>query len=161
MAYDENTDAAVSARADSLLELADRVEKATGPDRGLDALITIALNPTRETIVGHKPGRFPREAIYGPITEFIPMAEENGADAASYLNAPAFTSSLDAAMTLVPEDLAWKLHVTTQESLAHILPDNEHYRGPALAFGVGCTPALALTAAALRTRAAVAASETP
>lgn len=87
-----------------LIALADRVMKAEGPDRRIDALVFIALNPAKQTIVGQKPGRFPQEAIYGPITELIAMAEgaERADDAAEYLGAPRYTASVDAALMLVP-----------------------------------------------------------
>lgn len=71
---------------------------------------------------------------------------------ADMVSAPPYTASIDAASKLVPEGLAWKLHVTTQGALAHILPDNEYYVGPALAFCEGKTGALALCLAALRAR---------
>lgn len=71
---------------------------------------------------------------------------------ANMVSAPLYTTSLDAASELVPKGLAWKLHVTTQVALAHILPDNEYYLGPAVAFGDGKTAALALCLAALRAR---------
>lgn len=144
-----------------LEELAGRVEGLSGPDRGIDALIMIALNPERQTIIGHKPGQFPREPIYGPITEFVSMAEANGKDAADYLNAPQYTASIDAAMTLVPKGL--RLMLSEWDDEEHLRP-----RGPWQAvlsvpgadasFDLmrgyrcehGATPAIALTAASLR-----------
>lgn len=134
----------------SLIELAERVEKADGPDRGLDALIAIALDPERQVIVDHEPGRFPRKAIYGPVTKLVPMAEANGEDAADYINAPRYTASLDAAMTLVPEGHNWAVEHSTDGDGAWCYDKNVNNTGPSLA----ATPALALTAAALRARAA-------
>lgn len=134
-----------------LNELAAKVEALSGPDRGIDALITIAMDPKRQTIVGHKPGRFPREPIYGPITEFVEMAEENGKDAADYLNAPAYTASIDAAMTLVPTDA--RLIVDSDGCHCRITKRDDaawHWNGFA---ALASTMALAITAAALRARA--------
>jgi hypothetical protein len=97
------SDNPMSARRDELMALADRVEALAGPCRRVDARVYIALNPTEQTIIGHKPGRFPQDPIYGPITEFIDMAEnsKDARDIANFINAPAFTASFDAAMTLV------------------------------------------------------------
>jgi hypothetical protein len=154
-----------------LLALAERVEKAAGPSFTLDALITIAIDPQRQTVVDQEPGRFPRKAIYGPITEFIPMAEENGKDAAQYLNAPAYTASLDAAITLAPEGWlldqvgenwrtgAWIARVAERASPKLIEAfDAGRVIGRESEGGEAATPALALTAAALRARAASAPS---
>lgn len=79
--------------------LVGRLEAATGADRELDGWITCALDPTRQTIVGQKPGRFPRDPIYGTITQV--MSEIGGKDGADYISAPPYTASIDAAMTLV------------------------------------------------------------
>lgn len=128
-----------------LLKLAERIEMATGPDRDIDGWITVALDPDRKTIVGAVPGRFPQEPIYGTISDI--MAELGGKDGADYINAPAYTTSLDAAMTLAP---AWC-------EVALMIADGCGYAG------VGKTPgdctvkaatlALALCAASLRARA--------
>jgi hypothetical protein len=141
----------------TLIELAERCEQAKGQSFTLDALITIAIDPERQTIVGQKPGRFPQDPIYGPITEFIPMAEANGSDAAQYLRAPAYTASVDAALTLVPvfqtEDGPRPAdyileHVnsglTIGARVGHNDPDRTSW---------GATDALAICAAALRARA--------
>lgn len=135
----------------TLIELAERCEKAEGLSFTLDALITIALDPERQTIIGHKPGRFPRDPIYGPITEFIPMAEANGLDAAQYLDAPRYTTSIDAALTLVPED-------RFVGALSQCDPGGEWYariecHSAVYEDATAATPALALSAAALRARA--------
>jgi hypothetical protein len=138
--------------------LADRVEGLSGPDRGLDALIAIAIDPTRYIIVGTKPGPFPQDPIYGPVTDLIDMAEANGGDVAGYLSAPAYTASLDAAMSLVPEGLGigWRMTDGAGGPAAEIWDIDldsvtERYH---VAANPTATPALALTAASLRAIAA-------
>ena len=114
---------------DELLELADRVEAATGPDRELDRAIRDTLN----------------------------LAHDYGADWGSrgrdIAQAFPYTASLDAAMTLVPEEVFWRLGHDGEG------PDPSQFRAEMLmvfsrsshsAVAVAATPALALTAAALR-----------
>lgn len=118
----------------ALLELAERCEKAEGPDRELDAGIALAIGwrdciPCAFNGVKHRMG--------------------------GILNAPAYTASLDAAMTLVPEGYHWQAGVGIETEYGH--------RDKAYAWcsqedcgelSVAATPALALCAAALRARAA-------
>jgi len=108
-----------------LRELAERCEQATGPDRELDAAI---FNWMRDN-AGLVPSR-------------------------SHLAYPfyAFTESLDAAMTLVPEGYGWWLYryETPQGSQASVAIPEE-----ALTRCYSKTPALALCATALRARAAL------
>lgn len=99
-----------------LLELAERCEKATGPDRHLNLAIA--------------------NAIYG---------DDLAPPGTSY----AFTSSLDAAMTLVPEGQEWAGGFEDGAAFAHV-----HVPGEYAELIEAATPALALCAAALRARAA-------
>lgn len=138
-------------------KLAERCEAATGPDRVIDGLVHVAANPDTPWIIGHEPGRFPRKAIYGTLSDFRDaLLGENGADFADAINAPAYTASIDAAMTLVPEGVNIGLHIDhngcdcawSSRAIGwqpRVVPGN--------------TPALALCAAALRARAAL--STTP
>jgi hypothetical protein len=138
-----------------LLKLAERCEAASGPDRTLDALIAIALDPGRQIIVGSEPGRFPQKPIYGPVSTLIPMAEANGRDAADFISAPLVTASLDAAMTLVPPGEAWCLDYEPSNNppwvadLTCFAPRGQDGQDSDL-YVHAATPALALTAAALR-----------
>jgi hypothetical protein len=119
-----------TSRAD-LLALAERVEQASGPDRELDAEIAAATG-----------------ALYGPRhktyieSRTIEYIEES---------ALRYTASLDAAMRLVPEDGFGSL-------IAGKWPDGSTgfvavVTKPSRAEAEARTPALALTAAALRTQA--------
>jgi hypothetical protein len=83
-----------------LLELADRAEGASGPSGHLDTQIFILLDPDAQHIVGQKPGRFPQEPIYGPRSTFWDWALDESVEPPEIGAVPAFTSSLDAAMTL-------------------------------------------------------------
>lgn len=106
-----------------LVELAERCEAATGPDRELDYLIAKAIG-------GYRFG----DALHGAMSRF--------------------TESLDAAMSLVPEGLCWRLGVNGNPkakllggSAAAILGDDF---GTDISKAGAATPALALCAAALR-----------
>jgi len=114
-------------RAD-LLALAARVEAATGADRELDREIDRALFP-----------QYWRRS-------------ETGSWFSNYVHRPpAFTASLDAAASLVPE--GWAYHIAVRPWF-----DVFQAKGSVWAFGQrvasftasAATPALALTAAALR-----------
>jgi len=151
-----------------LEELAVRCEAATGADRDVDGWAFCSVNPDETTVIDHEPGRFPRKSIYGPVS--VIMDKIGGKDGAEYLCAPAYTSSLDAAMTLVPAGL--RLTFSEWDDEKHLRP-----RGPWQAiltkagsgssfndmFGYRCdhaaTPALAVCAAALRARHALALSK--
>lgn len=121
----------------TLLDLASRVEAATGPDRELDALIA-PLQGLRVVDEGHPIGRM----CYDSAGSSLPL--------------PRYTASFDAAMTLVPEDHAVDLTVWPKRHRASVLPvyedgDRWLHRGSDPHFTVhAATPALALTAAALR-----------
>jgi hypothetical protein len=75
-------------------ELIERLEKATGPDRELDGAIALSLGWTFQKMKGDsKPYyRKPGETTYYMRSEV-----------------PAYTASIDAALTLVPEGWAYQL----------------------------------------------------
>lgn len=129
-----------------LLALADRCEAAEGADRELDWLIAIALNEVPihsvTTGAGMPYGWFRREGQWSLIKtkESDPRA---GID--TWTPEPR-TASLDAAITLVPEGFRY---VITPGKVA-LLPDGQ---GPDFRSDAA-TDALALSAAALRARAA-------
>jgi hypothetical protein len=118
-----------------------KIEAATGPDRDIDGWITCAIDPDRQTIVDHVPGQFPQEPIYGPIRCI--MEETGGKDGADYIAAPAYTASIDAAMSLVPDNARLQFQSFGGPGPMWLVSPNERYVSAA-------TPALALCAAALR-----------
>lgn len=112
-----------------LLELAARVEGASGADRELDLAIWAAIDPRAPEVIAA--GRKPLEWLH------------------------CYTSSLDAAMTLVPEGMQWSFDSHYKMAgVSRYWDDPQH--GPTCEeyAGEAATPALALTAAALRARAA-------
>jgi hypothetical protein len=98
----------------TLLELAERCEKATGPDRELDAAINRAIHGQRQMVFS-------------------------------------YSNSLDAAMTLVPEEMVWFVEAYpgdhSEAAVRWPYYDADERRA--------ATPALALCAAALKARAAI------
>lgn len=127
-----------------VLALADRVERASGPDRELDVRASLALSGAAysESDVSDmlryrdEPTGYGR---YRPADEYV----------------PAYTASLDAAMTLVPEGigdelLSLMLHRTWEGRIKIKLLDT---LGGQEWHANAATPALALTAAAFRARA--------
>ena len=128
----------------TLLALASRVEAATGADRELDAAIAVAVSddvgawvvePSPSSLFSHQPGWF--------------CTSDNRSH-----KAPAYTASLDAAMSLVPSEAYWRLgHDGDGADPAEYKADvivpklgGVDARGRAIA----ATPPLALTAAACR-----------
>jgi hypothetical protein len=105
-----------------LVELAERCEAATGPDRLFDAEIYVALDGERENVDAL--------AINGQVGSWVPE----------------FTASLDAAMQLVPEGWDSSLHANVgEQSRARVYSSAGDSR-----WSYASTPALALCAAALR-----------
>jgi hypothetical protein len=124
-----------------LTALAEKVEGAEGADRGLDAAIADAI--------GWWPDGYTRHDVHGPDRRWTP----SGAAVPHRVDCSEWTASLDAALTLVPE--GWHTRMATQDR--HSGRWQWVLRG---SFGVECaaraaTPALALTAAALRAQAAL------
>lgn len=126
-----------------LKELADKVEAASGPDRELECRIWAA----------QKGGGF--DTYRAVVPDF------------GQWQAPAYTASIDAAMTLVPEGWNWMAGNRDQpKARAYVNNGQPHFvsaqrPNPKLRWFevVAVTPALALTAAALRARAALSSQE--
>lgn len=123
-------------RASILNALADRVEAAEGPEREIDSAIyeAIGIDETRCKWWCKMDGRT-------DLTRARFIAA----------HAPQFTASIDAAMTLVPDGWAFGLSSDLIEdgAVAGLMRKSPHSAGDAKA----TTPALALTAAALRAQA--------
>ena len=127
------------------LELADACEKATGPDRELDAAIALKLGIVRE-----RDGSL----FYGHRDHSVLVLERDYYDHEG--NAPEllhYTASIDAAMTLVPEGLHWCCQTDRDGAVATVGRADSDARG---IFYTDCKQAtaktlpLAICAAALR-----------
>ena len=127
----------MTSKRDELLALAERCEKATEGSRELDGLIWKA--------VCEKPGNV--------------WMRQDPEDTVAYEAPPAYTTSLDAAKTLVPEGCGWVAgwgQTRPDEPMggAQITPSARYngsfMAGEVIAEAEAATPALALCAAALR-----------
>jgi hypothetical protein len=126
----------------TLLTLAERCEQAAGPDRELDQDITKLRVPNTATHI-HRSRRAWSFFVY------------DSGKGIEWLENQPYTASLDAAVTLVPERWAVELVQALSGSPWHVTLRG----GSALVPIIGATaskPALALCAAALRARAAMA-----
>ena len=128
---DQHTSLSVG-RSGELLALADRCEKATGPDRDIDCWIENRLD----------------------LAKFVPdrPAPHGGGWLDKRVEPKPYTASLDAAMTLVPEGCFWSMPGLVQPLWDARI--NHHDGLICLPLSQPCaTPALALCAAALRAQA--------
>jgi hypothetical protein len=140
------------AEQSELAALAERVEAATGPDRGLDVAIAVVVDwkwPDWEPDEASARGQAEKHGL-----PWLVDRAANGMNSA-WRGIPAYTSSLDAAMTLVPE--RWKpvIDLTIEPNRAELYPpdyDSNDWTLKETARGWAAMPALALTAAALRAR---------
>lgn len=146
---------------EELLALAERCEQATGPDRELDCAIRMAVYAPEGATMEQSP-------INGNWCIYSGTSFRTGKPALweSHLGRnQAFTASLDAAMSLVPDGcLAMVKHLWDGPKrcgyafVSQYTPDAEECDGKMwVADYTGCaeTPALALCAASLRSRAAM------
>lgn len=131
---------------EALLALAERVEKATGPDRFLDAQIASVIRLEK---VPHWARNWTGE---WKATEFgsVVLMEDSGNPGPHFM-ANEYTASLDAAMTLVPEGMMFQVYRGDMGEGSAIVTRLKQIGLPRV---FAATPALALTAAALRTLAA-------
>jgi hypothetical protein len=144
--------------ADALLALAQRCEAETGVDRELDAAIWWQVARRQFT------ARYWQGAL-GVPRELAAMPSLTGIGGLGVLiGAPAYTASIDAALTLVPLDgpvFRWAWFVTNcgendaPSACVTAPPDCDNGRDDCADYVADAsTPALALCAAALRARAA-------
>ncbi len=134
-------------------QLIQALESATEGSRELDAFIhALVVNPPVMVDGGSWRGDIP--ATYEPMTSVL--GRVNGADLAEFTGCPRYTTSLDAAMTLVPEGWSWKLiHETGDDSYLVVIRNAPTLAHVAPAFVVGgATAALALCSAFIRARPA-------
>jgi hypothetical protein len=126
---------------ETLLALAERCEAAEGPDRELDEAIAEALSEW--TNIG---GHWERHKLTGEQRRTF------------YLEASAFTDSLDAAVTLVPDGWDWDCGLIRSDAIpgwASCSPSVQPFNAADEQFVEARKVALALCAAALRARAAM------
>jgi hypothetical protein len=119
----------------TMLALAERAEKAEGPDREFDRLIAF--------VVGHKHGRI-GEWANSHNGDYVVIEE----------CAAAYTASIDAALTLKAPHTLWATGSMEEGPFARLCwpqPDGSYLGGYFEA--KAATPALALVAACLRARA--------
>jgi hypothetical protein len=163
----------------SLSELIERVEKARGPDREIDAEVMFDLfaKPVGQKDDGGPCGylwpednpswsfgiRFPgkdREwfaSCRNKIDRETLLIERDGALVLmNSLRIPKLTASIDAALTLLPEGYDWSLFADNGSAMAGCQPASDD--GCDMPDVPGATPALALVAACLKSRLLDAAS---
>lgn len=120
--------------------LIERAEQASGPDRELDAEISVAAGRYETHVERRSDG----------TTKLLPW---RGDGTGSYnIECRRYTASLDAAASLVPSGWVW-LRKTPQTMTVYMPPQDEKAWAVHID-GAAATPALALTAAALRARLA-------
>ena len=128
------------------MKLSDQVEAATGADRELDARVAVA---TGWTDSAGKQWGVTAPHWYNQDRRCITELVWSYAGQGAYL--PAFTASIDAALTLVPEGWQMIYGQDVPERSFRRLSLNKGGFSPYFQ-GLAATPALALCAAALRAR---------
>lgn len=138
----------------SLIELAERVEAATGPDRELDALIEVELRRLAAYAAGLNDSN---------RAQWRASATGGVHDPHTVYTAPRYTASIDAAMSLVPWD--WlkerEYRFGLEQDDWRIAPViwcarfDQMCDGGDTILAVAAAPELALCAAALRARASL------
>jgi hypothetical protein len=154
---------------DELRVLAARVEAATGADVELDVRIHQIIAPDTPVLLDQgaiaRDGKPARPVVRGVLRDFPLAGWTDWHSLALEFGAPAYTASLDAAVTLVPVGWKWSailrdtpLGPNTGEGV--VTNGKLHYTGEHRGWDVfAATPALALVAAALRALAEEAGDE--
>lgn len=141
-----------------LIALASAIEKLEGPCRETDALVHRAVYPDQLIMTDAGGYKGERPVRHTPIGA---LEWNNWADIADLIQAPRYTASIDAAMTLVPTGHTVQLSDWEHEQLreqgawqAIVLPRGARGGMTDYTFSNRCdhasTPALALCAASLR-----------
>ena len=121
-------------------DLIARLEKATGPDRGLDSHIYLFAN-------GGFKASYGRSVFSQNLEKWCDSGEINRV--ADNYEIPRYTASIDAALTLVPEGLDYVLRSLRDRAEARVGGAKNEYR---IHGGQHPIPAIALCIAALRSR---------
>lgn len=139
----------------TLLDLAAKCEAATGPSDELDCLIHRAAYPDKRVMFDHGKAFGPgpkRAASYGRLADFPMIDWDDWHGVAMHIDAKPVTASLDAAMSLVPEGHGFGVTRHPHDGTGRAWCLSKWKSNPLGT--VAATPALALTAACLRARAA-------
>jgi hypothetical protein len=136
-----------------LLSLADRVAGLSEADREVDALIACYIGKPLGNVDHwlHGADITYRPTAHGFYVAVIPEEGNPDGRTSEAFKSPAYTASLDAALSLVPEGYSFLVGSGDQlgPPWAWVGTDPEHVKGESAA-----TPALALCAASLRARSA-------
>lgn len=125
------------------MDLIEKLEQATGPDRALDAAITVVLDIREEWLRSDD-----RPLVASADDKGCPTARLGHVSAGKFgpgFEAPRYTASIDAALTLVPEGSTWDL---TFDDYLIACVGSGHNTGKH-----DTAPAIALCIAALKSRA--------
>jgi hypothetical protein len=149
-----------------LIDLAAKCESSTGPDRELDLAIACAISPNGAiaNLVGNHPrGLEGKEGMAWDVHQDAVIFEKYTADGRCPFNGghplPAYTSSLDAALSLVPASCIWTIE-TDAAWVRYMIGDHVAEEQSVLCGREGKSTALALTAAALKARNGIANTST-
>lgn len=131
--------------SEDLMKLAERVEAATGPDRELDAMIAVAV--AFVAVGSNPPSARALHKDHGGNNSYEDIGKH-------WPRLPAYTASLDTAITLVPDIDEWRPLLDATDSgesnfYAELFPGDDR----PTAKGHAQSLPLALCAAALRARA--------
>jgi len=125
-----------------LAALIERLENLEAPDRALDAEIACEIRYP-DLRPAHPDDHQEHQRGYPPSPGDIWCPT-------GFLMAPAYTSSMDDAASLIPPDHDWSLFSDNGENLAGCMPASE--QGCDLSNCRGATPAIALSIAAIKAR---------
>jgi len=135
----------------SLNNLIERVEAASGPDRELDLAIMVALDLRPDWLRKSTGELWVDASGRNPVVRWADQSVGRSVGNPNVDDGPKFTASLDAAMTLVPDDCTWLRLSPATMTVSR--PDPNEKRWAKHFDARAATPALALCAAALKARA--------
>lgn len=146
--------AETTTHGNELLALGERVAMACGPDREIDCRVWLVVGDVLGSTEYSPRNPLPMKPSCISNGRWMGSALEKYPDDISGIarswRVPLFTSSLDAAMALVPE--GWSRSTSNENGYEEVTLNNHGLKRTAWAHAA--TPALALTAAALRAHAA-------